>query len=330
MFALNRQPNTAEELKVWDTVTQAVTQKQEKYLGACQRKAQGLNKWAVLEFKINLLGARNRVGIGLLYRPARLYGLAESIPGLLKSLSIPSLLAFMLRLHYYSLEQRIRNPLLTCTSTTLRTTGKGHTQQKVPVIVKNLDGTSAESDAHLNFPRDFFNIPNVCVCAKCQKESKKDRQKKDNEEIEGCGGSHFKEIRRRFACVWNCLVSAPSATPIAKNEYRKFETNIPRKGIARPQSQFPHHVSVSYLNIPTIELPYSAAGNMWTDRSWENINRSQTRECGYWDWGRAISRRGIHKWDFRCSAGKRNKGQLIPQKRRKSILLPTAFKMLSL
>ncbi len=27
------------------------------------------------------------------------------------------------------------------------------------------DGTSAESDAHLNFPRDFFNIPNVCVCA---------------------------------------------------------------------------------------------------------------------------------------------------------------------
>ncbi len=26
----------------------------------------------------------------------------------------------------------------------------------------------------------------------------------------------------------------------AKTQYRKFETNIPRKGIARPQSQFPH------------------------------------------------------------------------------------------
>ncbi len=26
----------------------------------------------------------------------------------------------------------------------------------------------------------------------------------------------------------------------AKNQYRKFEANIPRKGIARPQSQFPH------------------------------------------------------------------------------------------
>jgi hypothetical protein len=31
-----------------------------------------------------------------------------------------------------------------------------------------------------------------------------------------------------------------------KEQYRKFETNIPRKGIARPQSQFPHsRVSVS-------------------------------------------------------------------------------------
>jgi hypothetical protein len=26
----------------------------------------------------------------------------------------------------------------------------------------------------------------------------------------------------------------------AKNQYRKFETNVPTKGIARPQSQFPH------------------------------------------------------------------------------------------
>ncbi len=32
------------------------------------------------------------------------------------------------------------------------------------------------------------------------------------------------------------------------------------------------------------------------------INRSQPHECGNWDWGRAIARKGIHKWDFRCSA----------------------------
>jgi hypothetical protein len=34
----------------------------------------------VLEFLNNLLGARNRVGIGLSYRPARLHKLAEFIP----------------------------------------------------------------------------------------------------------------------------------------------------------------------------------------------------------------------------------------------------------
>jgi hypothetical protein len=37
------------------------------------------------------------------------------------------------------------------------------------------------------------------------------------------------------------------------------------------------------------------------DRSWDYINRSQIHECGNWGWGRAIPRKGIHKWDFRCS-----------------------------
>ncbi len=39
----------------------------------------------------------------------------------------------------------------------------------------------------------------------------------------------------------------------------------------------------------------------YVDRSWDNINRSQTHECGNWDWGRAILRKGTHIWDFRCS-----------------------------
>jgi hypothetical protein len=34
------------------------------------------------------MGARNRVGIGLPYRPVRIYRLAELIPGLLKSFQI--------------------------------------------------------------------------------------------------------------------------------------------------------------------------------------------------------------------------------------------------
>ncbi len=44
---------------------------------------------------------------------------------------------------------------------------------------------------------------------------------------------------------------------------------------------------------------YSAAGNMWTDPG-KLTNRSQTHECENWDWGRAIPRKGRHKWDFRC------------------------------
>ncbi len=39
----------------------------------------------------------------------------------------------------------------------------------------------------------------------------------------------------------------------------------------------------------------------YVDRSWEYINRSQTHKCGNWGWCRAIPRKGIHKWDFRCS-----------------------------
>jgi hypothetical protein len=46
---------------------------------------------------------------------------------------------------------------------------------------------------------------------------------------------------------------------------------------------------------------YSAAWK-YVDRSCKYINRSQTHECGNWDWGPAIPFLGIHKWDFRCSA----------------------------
>ncbi len=38
------------------------------------------------------------------------------------------------------------------------------------------------------------------------------------------------------------------------------------------------------------------------DQSWEHINRSQrTWVHGNWGWGRAIPRKRIHKWGFRCS-----------------------------
>ncbi len=52
----------------------------------------------------------------------------------------------------------------------------------------------------------------------------------------------------------------------AKTQYRKFDTYIPRKGIARLQSHdFNIHVSVSDLYIPTIGLSILLQENMRTD-----------------------------------------------------------------
>ncbi len=48
-------------------------------------------------------------------------------------------------------------------------------------------------------------------------------------------------------------------------------------------------------------FPPSICCRNYVDRSWEYINHSQQHECGNWDWGRAIPRKGRHKWDFHCS-----------------------------
>jgi hypothetical protein len=49
----------------------------------------------------------------------------------------------------------------------------------------------------------------------------------------------------------------------AKIKYRKLETNIPRNGIARPQSQFPH--SPIYKFPCRIGLSILLQEKMWTD-----------------------------------------------------------------
>jgi hypothetical protein len=60
-------------------------------------------------------------------------------------------------------------------------------------------------------------------------------------------------------CPLTAMVSEERGVPkglyTAKKQYQKFETNIPRKGIARTQSDFRIHVSVNDLYIPTIDLP---------------------------------------------------------------------------
>jgi hypothetical protein len=52
----------------------------------------------------------------------------------------------------------------------------------------------------------------------------------------------------------------------ARTQYRKFETNIPRKRIAHGLNpNFHSHVSVSDLYIPKIGLPILLQENIWTD-----------------------------------------------------------------
>ncbi len=60
-----------------------------------------------------------------------------------------------------------------------------------------------------------------------------------------------------------------------KRQYRKFETNIPRKEIARPQSKFLHSCFCEQFIYFHDRSAYSAAGK-YVDRSWEYIDLSQT------------------------------------------------------
>jgi hypothetical protein len=56
--------------------------------------------------------------------------------------------------------------------------------------------------------------------------------------------------------------SVSSVSYTAKNKYRKFEINIPRKGIVRPQSQFPQSCEQFIYSVPKIGLPILPQENM--------------------------------------------------------------------
>jgi hypothetical protein len=63
----------------------------------------------------------------------------------------------------------------------------------------------------------------------------------------------------------SCILFMKPALYTAKTQYRKFEINIPRKGIARPQYQFPHSFVCEQYIYSHDRSAYSAAGKMWTD-----------------------------------------------------------------
>ncbi len=89
--------------------------------------------------------------------------------------------------------------------------------------------------------------------------------------------------------------------PHCKDKIPKFRNKYFQKrniGVSVPISTF-MCLGVMYISPQSVCL---FCWRKYVDRSWDYINRSQTHECGNRGWGRAIPRRGIHKWDFPCSA----------------------------
>ncbi len=104
-------------------------------------------------------------------------------------------------------------------------------------------------------------------------------------------------------------------TPNFRNKYSQ-KRNI---GVSVPISTF-MHLWVIYLFSRSVCL---FCWRKYVDRPWEYINRSQTHESGNLGWGRAISRRGIHNWDFRCSEERmeEGKGYFVDQRKRQGTTL---------
>ncbi len=109
-----------------------------------------------------------------------------------------------------------------------------------------------------------------------------------------------------YLCLCFCLKGPCQWIPrqyTAKTKCRKLETNIPRKEISGPQSQFPHSCVCERIIycIPTMGLPVLLEEICRLILGIQYKNRSKTHKCGNWSWGRAIPRKGIYKRNCRCS-----------------------------
>ncbi len=88
-------------------------------------------------------------------------------------------------------------------------------------------------------------------------------------------------------------------TALQRTNTENSEQIFPEKELRGHSPNFHIHVTVNNLYIPAIDLPILL--QEICGPSCENLNRSQ-HESGNSDWGRVIPRKGIHKWDFLCSA----------------------------
>ncbi len=71
--------------------------------------------------------------------------------------------------------------------------------------------------------------------------------------------------------VFSAYLRCPMDSCTAKNQYWKLATNIPRKGIERPQSQFPHsYVWEGFIYCTVFPLSIClVCCKKYVDRSWE-------------------------------------------------------------
>ncbi len=114
------------------------------------------------------------------------------------------------------------------------------------------------------------------------------------------------EKRRKFStqieyCIYILQCCPDDRTPLkCKDKIPKFRNKYSQKrniGVSVPISTF-RGLWAIYIFPPSVCL---FCWRKYVDQSWDYINCSQSHECWNWGWGRAIPRKGIHKWNFRCS-----------------------------
>ncbi len=92
--------------------------------------------------------------------------------------------------------------------------------------------------------------------------------------------------------ILTCIAHCKDKIPKFRNKYSQ-KRNI---GVSVPISTFMCLWAI-YIFPRTVCL---FCWRKYVDLSWDYINRSQTHEC--WKLGLKLPRKGIHKWDFHCSA----------------------------